>query len=75
MPIGSTVSSPGSAGTSERLLDEAVGVMHDTGGMSPVLVVIAAVIELVIDHSESENAFQVHHLHAHCDAASILHSR
>jgi hypothetical protein len=44
VPIGSTASSPGSAGTSERLLDAAVGVMHDTVGMSPVLIVIAAAV-------------------------------
>jgi hypothetical protein len=44
VPIGSSASSPGSATTSERLLDAAVGVVHDMAGMSPVLIVIAAAV-------------------------------
>jgi Fe-S cluster assembly protein SufD len=34
-----------------------------------------AVLELITDQRESAAAYHVHHLHAHCAAASIFHSR
>ncbi|MEZ5418587.1 MAG: Fe-S cluster assembly protein SufD [Vicinamibacterales bacterium] len=34
-----------------------------------------AVLELVTDQREGDNAFHVHHLHAHLEAGAILHSR
>ncbi len=34
-----------------------------------------AVLELVTDQRETEQAFHTHHLHAYCEAGAILHSR
>ena len=46
-----------------------------TNAVTQVRLGDGAVLELIIDQRESAQAFHVHHLHAHCAAASILHSR
>ena len=46
-----------------------------TNAVTQVRLDEGAVLELVVDQRESAAAYHVHHLHAHCAAASILHSR
>ena len=53
----------------------AADAVYLTNAVTQVRLDDGAVLELVIDQRESEKAFHVHHLHAHCAAASILHSR
>jgi Fe-S cluster assembly protein SufD len=51
------------------------GAVYLTNAVTQVRLDEGAVLELVIDQRESSAAYHVHHVHAHCAAASILHSR
>jgi Fe-S cluster assembly protein SufD len=51
------------------------GAVYLTNAVTQVRLDEGAVLELVTDQRESSAAYHVHHVHAHCAASSILHSR
>jgi Fe-S cluster assembly protein SufD len=51
------------------------GAVYLSNAVTQVRLDDGAVLELVTDQRESSAAYHVHHVHAHCATASILHAR